>query len=335
MFYLSKLQFEIELLDDNAPTGYWGSRLRGGYGDMLWEECRGQTELFQKLFKPHKDLFDNPPVGPPLGGTGDLPAPFIIDPPSESENQIPKGGRMSFAFVALGPTVPAIEGVLRAYAHLGMVGFENRGRHARYRLLDVRDLLGGGRSIYIGEYFGQPLMRNLQHVIKEMVPLSIPDELMISFVTPVRIVRDKFPPIDDAQHGVGDRSVSRAARESRTKSPRAIRDFYDFVLVLADRIGGLWQVYGQEWPGPQGFRKWREDLLKASREVTLHNLELTKSTYMRYSREQHKFLPIEGFLGAMTVRGDLGPFLELLLMGEMVHIGEATAYGFGKYKLVY
>jgi hypothetical protein len=35
VFDLSKIQFEIELLDDNAPTGFWGSGLRGGYGDIL------------------------------------------------------------------------------------------------------------------------------------------------------------------------------------------------------------------------------------------------------------------------------------------------------------
>jgi hypothetical protein len=27
--------FEIELLDDRAPRGYWGSRLRGGFGETL------------------------------------------------------------------------------------------------------------------------------------------------------------------------------------------------------------------------------------------------------------------------------------------------------------
>ena len=196
MFYLSKLQFEIELLDHHAPAGYWGSRLRGGYGDMLLADCGGQPGLFQLLFKPQRDLFEPPPVGPPLGGNRDLPPPFVIDPPLESTQGLPRGGRLSFGFVALGPTLSRIEHVIEAFARLGAVGIENRERHAQYRLLEVRDLLGGGRSLREHGLTGQPIARDVARLVAGMLPPVVPDEMLITFTTPVRIMRAGFPPLE-------------------------------------------------------------------------------------------------------------------------------------------
>ena len=50
--------------------------MREGYGDMLLAECGGQQGLFQRLFKPHRDLFERPPVGPPLGATATCRCPL-------------------------------------------------------------------------------------------------------------------------------------------------------------------------------------------------------------------------------------------------------------------
>jgi hypothetical protein len=239
VFYLSKLQFEIELLDYSAPTGYWGSRLRGGYGDMLKEACGIETDLFERLFKPRRDLLDDPPAGPPLGGGQDLPPPFVIDPPSEIESRLPSGSRLSFSFVALGPTVSRIEMVAQAFARLGTVGLENRTQHAHYRLLDIRDLLGGGRSLYTEGFLCQPVVRDVARLVAGLLPLVTPDEMLVSFTTPVRIMRQKFPPLDAVtqtadEHAVLQNQFPRRKRESHVRKPRGIRDFYDVILVLSN-----------------------------------------------------------------------------------------------------
>ena len=339
MFYLSKLQFEVELLDHHAPTGYWGSRLRGGYGDVLYEMCGEQADLFRLLFKPHRDLFERPPVGPPLGGARELPPPFVIDPPLESDERFPKNCRLSFGFVAFGETVNRLQDVIRAFARLGALGIENREQHARFRLLDVRDLLGGGRSLYMNGLIGQPVVRDVARLVAGMLPLVTPEELLISFNTPVRIMRDKFPPLENLEATDSPRPLLQKdeGRVRRTASamPKGIRDFYELVLVLADRVGGLWQIYGREWIGKDEFRQWRDCLLQATRRVALLHLALEKKSYLRYSAQQKKYLPIEGFTGSMHLRGDFAPLIELLLIGELVHIGEATAYGFGQYSLCY
>ena len=98
MFNLARIRFEIELLDDNAPPGFWGTRLRGGYGDALKDflcqfpeqnKCR-DCELFKDrscqfpfLFKPESYLLPELPNGKPLGNSVNLPVPFVIDAPFE------------------------------------------------------------------------------------------------------------------------------------------------------------------------------------------------------------------------------------------------------------
>jgi hypothetical protein len=339
MFYLSKLQFEIELLDHHAPAGYWGSRLRGGYGDMLLAGYSDQPELFQCLFKPHRDLFERPPVGPPLGGNRDLPPPFVIDPPLESKEGLPRGGRVSFSLVALGPTLSQIDNVIEAFIRLGDIGLENRERNARYRVLDVRDLLGCGRSLRTHNLTARPIVRDVGRLVAGMLPPVMPDEMLISFTTPVRVMRAGFPPLETVAEEAGTarhpRQPGRTAGKPQTRTPKGIRDFYELILTLADRVGGLWQLYGSEWPGKDEFRQWRDRLLQASRQVELLHLALEKRSYLRYSATQRKYLPVEGFIGTMHLRGDLSPFMELLLIGEIVHLGEATAYGFGQYNLIY
>jgi hypothetical protein len=117
--------------------------------------------------------------------------------------------------------------------------------------------------------------------------------------------------------------------------PKGIRDFYDFIQILADRVAGLWQLYGDGWIGQAEYFRWKNALLKDSKAIKIIDLELHRQNYTRFSGEQQRPVEMDGFVGALHLAGNLRPFIELLLLGEIVHLGEATSYGFGQYKLVY
>jgi hypothetical protein len=53
-----------------------------------------------------------------------------------------------------------------------------------------------------------------------------------------------------------------------------------------------------------------------------------------YSNRQKKATHIGGLLGRITFEGDLEPFLPLLVMGELIHVGRNVVKGSGLYHIV-
>jgi CRISPR-associated endoribonuclease Cas6 len=339
----SKVQFEIELLDNNAPTGFWGTRLRGGYGDVLknelctfpdlrtCEECQRFAERdcdFPFLFKPHSRLFPDMPSGKPLGGKANLPVPFVISSPFEIDIPLKRGGRVLFDLAAIGPTRELILRVVDSFGKLGDQGLDVKLENgnlakAEFRLIDVRDLLAGGRSIHALANLSQPLAVDSAVFSKVVAPANPPHELVIEFVTPVTLYADDC------------RELPGATSNSKGQVARGVGDFYQLTRMIVNRIGGLWQVYGDDWPGQAGFFRWENALLKASKGITINEIELRRKRIHRFSKKQDRPIIMDGFVGAIHAEGDFASLMEPLLLGELFHIGESTAYGFGQYKMVF
>ena len=343
MFDLARLRFEIELLDNLAPTGFWGTRLRGGYGNSLknhlcvfpeqkrclnCELFKDRSCLFPYLFKPHSYLFPELPDGKPIGNSKNLPVPFVIDSPSEIDSTLKKGSRLNFDFTAFGTTLENSLHVMEAFGKLGQVGLDVRNEQgelmkARYQLLEVSDLLAAGRSLHVLGNIASPLVCNVANIIENIRPRQMPDEIVIEFVTPVRILRPEYLPLETP------------TSKNQTEIARGFRDFYEFVQVLANRIGVIRQTYGSDWTGQGEFFRWRNLLLKASKTIKILEMELRPKSYFRYAKDQHQSIRMDGFVGAVRAAGDFTDLIDFLLIGEILHIGESTAYGFGKYKMIY
>jgi CRISPR/Cas system endoribonuclease Cas6 (RAMP superfamily) len=61
----------------------------------------------------------------------------------------------------------------------------------------------------------------------------------------------------------------------------------------------------------------------------------TSSRWLERSRRtrQGEQQNLSGFVGEVTYRGDLEPFIPLLLLGEYIHVGKNAAFGNGWYQL--
>jgi CRISPR/Cas system endoribonuclease Cas6 (RAMP superfamily) len=44
-------------------------------------------------------------------------------------------------------------------------------------------------------------------------------------------------------------------------------------------------------------------------------------------------MKIGGFIGDIVFKGNLEKFMDFLWLGEWIHLGKATSFGFGKYKI--
>ena len=57
------------------------------------------------------------------------------------------------------------------------------------------------------------------------------------------------------------------------------------------------------------------------------------STDQRYSARQRQVMPQQGVLGRVDFKGQLGELLPWLAMGEWLHVGNKTTFGYGLYRL--
>ena len=73
-------------------------------------------------------------------------------------------------------------------------------------------------------------------------------------------------------------------------------------------------------------------LIKAAGSVT-HHLRLNWLRRDRYSYRTEKSVPMGGFIGKARFKGALEPFLPFIYLGEYLHIGHHTAFGFGQYRI--
>jgi len=327
VFPISKLQFEIELLDDLAPRGYWGSRLRGGFGDGLQLSLCPKAERtklrqhsdacgcdFQKIFKPTPQLLGITLAGSPMGGSGNLPPAFVIDPPPQMSHPT-KGSRVSFDFVAIGPMCDYLEQCVDAFRRFGQLGLDSHDGsvQSKFLLTDVRDQLCFGRSVYIDGKLGSIKREDILETVRSMATGAEFSELTVCFRTNVQIV---------------DKQV-------RSRNPldriKVFDTFWSFVSQVAHRTACLWQVYGNDWHGKEKYGEEKSLLGRASKQIVTVESKLEKRELWGHSKERAVDKGLHGFVGTMKFRGDFSPFIHLLAIGEIVHIGSETPSGLGQY----
>lgn len=327
MFRFAKLQIEIEFLDHPVPGDFLGSRLRGGYGfGLLAQLCRRAEPLscannphlcecdYLRLFRPSRASSIAKPSGAPLGNQENLPATFVIDPPDPRSVSYQANERVRFDLTAIGPMCDQLASSIRAFAEFGKAGIIlDQMRRGHFRLTSVRDLLSYGKEVYGFGELSAVVSSDVSAAVSQMIDGT--DEIVITFRTPTRIENQN------------------AHRKDKETGLALFTDFYDLVYNLANRVAGLWQVYGDNWPGQAEFYRWRERLLKQSREIkTLHsNLEMIRLS--GYSNLQEAPKRLDGFVGSMRFAGDFTAFGQLLRIGEIVHVGTETTCGLGQYRL--
>ncbi|MDQ3013228.1 MAG: CRISPR system precrRNA processing endoribonuclease RAMP protein Cas6 [Acidobacteriota bacterium] len=347
MFPITRLQLKLRLLDDDAPTGYWGSRLRGGYGRVLKDhlcdhqdltDCRtcprfGECD-YPRLFEPVRTAEESRKADAPLKNQTSLPRPFVIDLPRHFSAEQLQSKRLHFGVTLMGELSQRIEYPVTAFSIFGQMGIEaGAGRRARFLVEDVRDSLNGGRSIFSDPATGSAMFQGA--VVKDVVDAIREARQTTAANEPGNEAANETANKPDRGTGEpGDEFEVRFVTPVRIENGQ-LRDFYDLIYQLSNRIGGLWQMYGKDWPGQSEFYRWRNNLVGAARGVKTTECNLRDFTTARYSHRQGKKLPMYGFVGAMRFSGNLTPFEELLRIGEIVHLGQQTGFGFGRIQLLH
>ncbi|MCP4693239.1 MAG: CRISPR system precrRNA processing endoribonuclease RAMP protein Cas6, partial [Desulfobacterales bacterium] len=101
-----------------------------------------------------------------------------------------------------------------------------------------------------------------------------------------------------------------------------------FFQRLAQRLTLLSQFHGKDGAPPD-----LGPLLEKAGNIETEPEDLFWYDWSRYSGRQKAVMKFGGLRGKIRFKGELGPFLPWLRMGEHVNVGQNTSFGLGKYEM--
>jgi len=76
-----------------------------------------------------------------------------------------------------------------------------------------------------------------------------------------------------------------------------------------------------------------QDLLNKAKTITIKHSNTHWDDWDRFSGSQKKWMKFGGLVGDISYQGELQDFMDLLKLGEWLHVGGKTSFGLGKYEM--
>ncbi|OPX90703.1 MAG: hypothetical protein A4E53_00880 [Pelotomaculum sp. PtaB.Bin104] len=295
---------------------YKGSTLRGGFGSAFKRiacSLRG-TECRACLLKsncPYAYIFE---TAPPLGSEAlrnytSIPRPFILEPPLETKTEYASGEKLRFNLILIGKAISYLPYFIVAFRELGEMGI---GRlRKKFRLTAIRAIhpvSHASEMIYQAE---DQLVRNV----------DLTWQIDISKTTGVSPDVQEVP----AMRRVGLEFQTMTRLKFEEKYVQRV-EFHMLVRNLLRRLSSL-AYFHHGWELDLDFT----GLIERATEVRLVQDHTRWVDWERYSSRQDSKMNLGGMVGRVEYEGDLGEYIPLLRLGELVHVGKGAVFGMGKY----
>lgn len=102
--------------------------------------------------------------------------------------------------------------------------------------------------------------------------------------------------------------------------------FHVIIRTLLRRVSSLSYFHGgQRWE--TDYRGW----IARAETVTTSAAAVQWQDWERYSTRTQRRMPLGGLVGTVTYAGDVAPFLPLLRLGELIHVGKNAVFGNGRF----
>jgi hypothetical protein len=288
-------------------------------------------------------LFETPapPGVPQLRGQQQAPHPFILTPPvpdnpvvrtwrapaaagepgtapeaisrvalpSARRRQVAAGEELAFELLLMGQAIEYLPYLVYAVSEMARRGLG--ADRSPFELVTVASIHEGGARtiIYSGEsgriVASAAAARSLSDLIRTRIAeLPSAGSLKLRFITPARIRVE------------GD--------------PQTSMSFELLVRNLLRRVSLLAAVHGRE-KMDLDYR----GLIAGAAGVETASALLEWDDWERYSNRQRAKMKLGGFVGEVEYRGEaIQGYAPLLAAGEILHVGSATSFGLGKYRIV-
>ncbi|MYK19557.1 CRISPR system precrRNA processing endoribonuclease RAMP protein Cas6 [Candidatus Poribacteria bacterium] len=291
---------------------YKGNVFRSRFGYLLRDitciggaaQCKTQCQFPDRCV--YSKCFETPVPddSPMLRGQPFAPHPFILEPPRTRKLDYAPGDTFTCNITLIGDAINLLPWVVFTFREIGKRSLGIRGKRGQCHLNTIEALPAQGSqdipTIYTAEtelLTDDGLILGLDNVLKG-VP-QIANAIELEFLTPTSIKID-------------GKWTSRLTFEHLTRNLlRRIR-FLSYFHCGEDLDVDAQAVI---------------DAAKAVKHVS----DLRWIRTDRYSYRAEKSVPMGGFIGKVRFTGTLEPFLPFIYLGEYLHIGHHTAFGFGQY----
>ncbi|WP_069804363.1 CRISPR system precrRNA processing endoribonuclease RAMP protein Cas6 [Thermogemmatispora onikobensis] len=247
----------------------------------------------------------------------DIPRPYVLEPPLEGGRRYEPGERLVFGMTLIGRRVELLPYVMLSSQELERQGLgrplpENgspprRGELRIERIEAYHPFSGERQQLYRAgaQQVRTPTLAVQAEDVRQRA-LTLPEQrVTLTFLTPLRLVR----------HG------------ALCKEP----DFATLVQRLLERLEQLGLAYGAAEEA-RALAEQREHLLALAAAVRCEGHTMRWQDMPSYSRRLRRATPIGGLVGQATFVGDLAELRELLVWGELIHVGKDVVKGNGWYR---
>lgn len=315
-FQVAKYQLKIKAGNRGLSfPPFKGSTFRGGFGTVFKRVVCSQrdTDCLVCLLKntcPYAYIFETfpPPGAEALRKFNSIPRPFVIEPPLEQQTEYPPGAVLDFSLVLIGKAIQYFPYFLVVFRELGSVGI-GRGRKP-YVLTEVKalnDLTGRIETVYSAS---DETIHNVDLIIwgsnidaEGKTDGAKKTDLIIEYETVTRVkYAEKF--------------VSTI-------------EFHVLVRNLLRRLSSLYYFHHDR----ELILDFNE-LIEKAKTISIFFDQTQWVDWERYSNRQKTRMNLGGVQGKVCYRGDWQEFWPLLKLGELVHVGKATTFGMGKYRII-
>jgi CRISPR-associated endoribonuclease Cas6 len=313
--HLNNFNFSVYRLSLEAeerielPRFNKGITLRGAFGTVFRRlVCHDLKEACPSCplreACPYCAVFN--PVVPPnaerLRLNRDIPRPFVIKPPWNGGDVYQAGDSLNFDLVVVGKAQDFLPYFIVTFEELGRQGIGVRRGKYRLKRLDALNQDGSWQKIYdYGSRMVRPPDASLCPAQFSADEETFAKSLRIEFLTPVLL---------------------------KEKGHWVKPEFGALMKRLRDRINALAYFYCGE-ALEMDFKEFGD---RAEGVLTMSD-DLHWVEEKRYSKHRNLKHILKGYVGGVEFEGKLGPFLPLLRLGELLHVGKATAFGQGWFRI--
>jgi hypothetical protein len=301
-----RLRFTLRAADRAFLPPFKGSLLRGAFGHALRRSVctMGPAQpcpdcllrracVYTRVFETLIEG-ETPPF---LRGLPTSPRPYVFEPGTE-ERSFEPGDALPFDLLLVGQAADLLAYALLAVERMARAGL---GANRVPFELDRADLAlaGGGWQEVYAEGQATKALGRISLLLPSDEPLG-PGEVTLRFHTPTRLkVRGKL----------------QGEPDFRTLAFAMLRRTLELTWCHSPGLEIDWEL---------------RPLLDLASDVRVTAADLRWHDWERYSNRQGTKISMGGFVGTMTLAGDLAPFGPLLRTAEALHVGKGATFGMGR-----